>query len=124
MECVCWQTLNMDELFRATKHHSLSSSLAPTLSIKYQSPAALKPSPHNSRTHSKRQTRKIAESIEIFGFTNPLLVDSDNTILAGHGRLEAAKLLGMDRVPTIRLSDLTPDQVRAYVIADNRLAEK
>lgn len=93
------------------------------LSIKYQSPATLKPSPHNSRTHSKRQIRKIAQSIGTFGFTNPLLVDGDNTIVAGHGRLGAAKLLGMDRVPTIRLGDLTPDQVRAYVIADNRLAE-
>jgi DNA modification methylase len=111
----------MDQLTRATKSHSTTSSRA--LTIKYQAPKALKPSPHNSRTHSTRQIRKIAESIKLFGFTNPLLVDSDNTIVAGHGRLEAAKLLGIDRVPTIRLGDLTPDQVRAYVIADNRLAE-
>ena len=94
------------------------------LSIKYRSTAALKTCPHNSRTHSTRQIRQIADSIERFGFTNPILVDSNNMILAGHGRLEAAKLLRIDRVPTIQLEDLTPDQIRAYVIADNRLAEK
>jgi DNA modification methylase len=95
-----------------------------TLSIKYQSTAALKSCPHNSRTHSKRQIRQIADSIERFGFTNPILVDSNNMILAGHGRLEAAKLLQINFVPTIELEELTPDQIRAYVIADNRLAEK
>jgi DNA modification methylase len=103
---------------------ALNSSSFEALSIKYQSAAALRPCPHNSRTHSKRQIRQIADSIERFGFTNPILVDSNNMILAGHGRLEAAKLLLIDRVPAIQLEDLTPDQIRAYVIADNRLAEK
>jgi DNA modification methylase len=79
--------------------------------------------PHNARTHSKSQIRKIAESIRSFGFTNPILVDKANTIIAGHGRVEAAKILGVAKVPTIRLESLTPAQVRAYVIADNRLAE-
>ena len=85
---------------------------------------ALNPNPRNPRTHSKRQLRQIADSIQEFGFTNPILVDKDNVVIAGHGRLEAAKLLGMSQVPTIRLENLTPDQIRAYVIAENRLAEK
>jgi DNA modification methylase len=84
----------------------------------------IKHNPRNSRTHSKRQVRQIANSIKAFGFTNPVLLDRSNTVIAGHGRVAAAKLLGMPEVPTIRLENLSPDQVRAYVIADNRLAEK
>jgi DNA modification methylase len=106
------------------KSGALNPFSSEPLSIKYQSTAALRPCPHNSRTHSNRQIRQIADSIERFGFTNPILVDSNRMILAGHGRVEAAKLLRIDRVPTIQLEDLTPDQIRAYVIADNRLAEK
>ncbi len=83
----------------------------------------LRPSPRNARTHTRGQIEKIARSIETFGWTNPVLVDADNTIIAGHGRVEAAKLLGLDAVPTIRLEHMTPEQVRAYVIADNKLAE-
>jgi hypothetical protein len=79
---------------------------------------------HNARIHSKQQIRQIAASIRAFGFTNPVLIAVENTIIAGNGRVAAAKLLGMKRVPTIRLEDLTDDQIRAYVIADNRLAEK
>ncbi len=78
----------------------------------------------NARTHSKHQIRQIASSIKEFGFTNPVLIDRNNTIIAGHGRVEAAKLLGMNEIPTIRLEGLTADQIRAYIIADNRLAEK
>jgi DNA modification methylase len=92
-------------------------------SITYQPIARLKTNPNNARTHSKHQIRQIAESIRVFGFTNPVLVDRRNRIIAGHGRVEAAKLLGMTEVPTIRLEDLSEEQVRAYVIADNRLAE-
>jgi len=66
----------------------------------------------------------IAESIKAFGFTNPILTDENNTIVAGHGRLSAAQLLGIDRVPTIRLEKLSEDQIRAYILADNKLAEK
>ena len=66
----------------------------------------------------------IAESIKAFGFTNPILTDENNTIVAGHGRLSAAHLLGIDRVPTIRLEKLSEDQIRAYILADNKLAEK
>ena len=77
----------------------------------------------NPRTHSKKQIRQIADSIERFGFNNPVLIDAGNRIVAGHGRVEAAKLLGIDKVPTIRLEDLTEAEIRAYVIADNKLAE-
>lgn len=91
--------------------------------IEYAPVSALKPYPGNARTHSKRQIRQIAASIERFQFTNPVLVDDDNVIVAGHGRVEAAKLLGIDTIPVRRLSHLSPDEIRAYRIADNRFAE-
>jgi len=93
------------------------------LSIIYQSIDALKPRASNPRTHSKKQVQQLANSIERFGFTNPVLVDDTNAIIAGHGRLMAAKQLGMSEVPTVRLSNMTEAEIRAYVIADNRLAE-
>jgi hypothetical protein len=93
------------------------------IAIIYQSVEVIRPHSHNARTHSPHQIRQIAKSIQEFGFTNPLLIDATNTIIAGHGRVAAAKLLGMQEVPTIRLDELTPDQVRAYVLADNKLAE-
>ncbi len=82
----------------------------------------LKANPRNARTHSKQQVRQIARSIEEFRFTNPVLIDGDGEIIAGHGRVLAAKRLGMDRVPTIRLDHLSEAQKRAYVLADNKLA--
>ena len=85
---------------------------------------SLKPNPRNSRVHSRKQIRQIAKSIEKFGFVNPILTDDSYQIIAGHGRYEAAKQLGMEMVPAIRLSHLSPAELRAYVIADNRLAEK
>ena len=87
-------------------------------------PAALHPYGGNARTHSKKQIREIARSIERFGFTNPVLIDDRGQIIAGHGRVEAATLLGMAEVPVLRLSHLSEAEQRAYVIADNRLAEK
>lgn len=84
---------------------------------------ALKPYAGNARTHSKRQIEHIARSIERFGFTNPVLIGDDFTIIAGHGRVEAAKRLGMTDVPVLRLSHLSEAEKRAYVVADNRLAE-
>ena len=93
------------------------------LNITYQSPKALKPRATNPRTHSKKQIRQIADSIEAFGFTNPVLIDAAGGIIAGHGRVAAAQLLGLETVPTIRLEDLSKAQIRAYVIADNKLAE-
>ena len=92
-------------------------------SIIHHSPAALTPRETNPRTHSKKQIRQIAASIEQFGFINPVLIDRDGRIVAGHGRVEAAKFLGLDTVPTICLETLTEAEIRAYVIADNRLAE-
>ena len=84
---------------------------------------ALKPYKRNPRTHSKKQIGQIADSIRSFGWTNPILIDADNCVIAGHGRLEAATLLGIDRVPTIRIEDMTEAQKRAYILADNKLAE-
>lgn len=83
---------------------------------------ALIPYARNSRTHSEAQIAQIAASIREFGFTNPVLVDGENGVIAGHGRLLAARKLGMAEVPVIELSHLTEKQKRAYVIADNKLA--
>ena len=83
---------------------------------------SLIPYARNARTHNAAQVAQIAASIREFGFTAPILVDGDNGVIAGHGRLLAARQLGMSEVPTIELSHLTPAQRRAYVIADNRLA--
>jgi DNA modification methylase len=82
----------------------------------------LRPWPRNARTHSRKQVRQIADSIKTFGFANPVLIDEENVILAGHGRVEAARLLGLGSVPCVRLSTMTAEQKRAYVIADNKLA--
>ncbi|WP_310532750.1 DNA methyltransferase [Novosphingobium sp.] len=84
--------------------------------------SALRPYKRNSRTHSKKQIKQIARSIERFGFTNPVLVSDAGEIIAGHGRVEAAKSLGWRTVPTIALSHLSDAERRAYVIADNKLA--
>jgi len=83
---------------------------------------ALKPFGRNARTHSRKQINQIAASIREFGFTNPVLIDDANVIIAGHGRVAAAKILGLDKVPTIPIDHLSEAQKRAYVIADNRLA--
>ncbi len=93
------------------------------LQITYVSPARLRPAATNARAHSKKQLKQIARSIERFGFVNPVLVSDDFEIIAGHGRVEAAKLLGLRQVPTVCLSKLSSAERRAYVIADNRLAE-
>ena len=78
----------------------------------------------NARTHSKKQIEQLATSITKFGFNNPVLINNDGQIVAGHGRVEAAKLLGLAAVPTLRLSHLSPAEQRAYILADNKLAEK
>jgi DNA modification methylase len=82
----------------------------------------LRPWERNARTHSRKQVRQVARSIEKFGFTNPVLIDENNCILAGHGRVEAAKLLNMKFVPCRRLAEMSATEKRAYVIADNKLA--
>jgi DNA modification methylase len=83
---------------------------------------ALRPYKSNARTHSKKQIKRIAASIQQFGFTNPVLISDDDEIIAGHGRVLAARELGMREVPTLRLSHLSAEQRRAYVLADNKLA--
>ena len=83
----------------------------------------LKPYERNAKLHSEEQIEKIAASIEEFGFLNPCLIDEAGNIIAGHGRVEAAKLLGMKKVPCLNVNGLTEEQRRAYVLADNRLTE-
>ena len=85
---------------------------------------SLRPYARNARTHSPKQIKQIARSIERFGFNNPVLIDDEDQIIAGHGRLLAAKQLNMKTVPCVRLSHLSEADNKAYVIADNRLAEK
>ena len=84
--------------------------------------AGLRPYDRNPRTHSPEQIAKVVRSIQEYGWTNPILVDRNGTIVAGHARLEAAKSLGLAEVPTICPDHLTSAQARAYVIADNQLA--
>ena len=94
------------------------------LQVTYEEIQNLVPYARNARTHSKRQIRQMADSIHAFGFTNPVLVNGSRMIIAGHGRVDAAKLLGMRSVPTICLENLKENEIRAYILADNRLAEK
>lgn len=92
--------------------------------IEYKLVSELVPYSGNSRTHSKKQIVQIANSIKRFGFCNPVLVGGGNQIIAGHGRVEAAKTLGIKEVPTVQLSHLNASERRAYILADNKLAEK
>jgi DNA modification methylase len=90
--------------------------------IEWRSVETLIPYAKNARTHSDEQVAQIAGSIKEFGFNNPVLVDKDNSIIAGHGRLMAARKLGMDKVPVVQLGHMTEAQRKAYVLADNRIA--
>lgn len=101
-----------------------SAGEEPTCHIEWLSLDALVPAARNARTHSKKQIRQIAASIQKFGFINPIIIDRQRRIIAGHGRLEAARLLELTEVPTIAAAHLTEAAVRAYMLADNRLAEK
>ena len=93
------------------------------LAIDYRPVASLIPFARNARTHSESQVALIAGSIREYGFTNPVLVDGESGIIAGHGRVLAARKLGLASVPVIELGHLSESQKRAYVLADNRLAE-
>src|SRR3954447_20241620 len=95
----------------------------PRLAIVYKNVSDLKPNTRNPKIHSKKQIRQVADSIRQFGFNVPILTDATGSIVAGHARCEAAKLLGISAVPTISLEDLTEAQARAFMIADNRLCE-
>lgn len=92
------------------------------LEIEYKKIEDLIPYVNNSRTHSDSQVAQIAASIKEFGWTNPILLDGENGIIAGHGRLQAARLLGENQIPTIQLNGLSEMQKKAYIIADNKLA--
>jgi DNA modification methylase len=98
------------------------SPAAARIRVEYVRPEELKPAARNARVHSKRQIHQIASSIAEFGFTCPVLVDGTNVVIAGHARLEAAKLLALSQIPTIRIDHLTSIQKIAYGIADNKLA--
>ena len=93
------------------------------LVVEYLPVTTLKLNPQNPRSHSEKQLRQIANSIKIFGFNVPVLIDSQLRVIAGHGRVLACKALGISEVPTIRLEHLSEHQIRAFTIADNRLTE-
>lgn len=102
----------------------MDTSLVDDLRIEHRPVGELKPYPRNARVHSRKQVREIARSIERFGFVNPVLVGHAGGIIAGHGRVEAAKVLGRASVPCLRVRHLNEKDKRAYMLADNRLAEK
>jgi DNA modification methylase len=107
-----------------TVRHSQPDLSQPTcLAIQHCPIDSLRPDPLNPRQHKDKQVRQIANSIRIFGFNVPVLIDQHRNVLAGHGRLLAARFLGMTEVPTISLDHLSPQQVRAFMIADNKLSE-
>ena len=93
------------------------------LRVQYLSPAQVKPDPRNARTHSKKQVEQIVASIQAFGFANPLLIDEGGILIAGHGRLAAAKRLGLGQVPVIELKGLSDPEKRALRLADNKIAQ-
>jgi ParB-like chromosome segregation protein Spo0J len=93
------------------------------VSIEYVPIRLLKPYPRNARCHSRAQVKQIAASIERFGFVNPVLTADNGEIVAGHGRVAAAKVLGLEKVPVLRLSHLSEVERRAYILADNKLAQ-
>jgi len=95
----------------------------PRLTVIYKDPKALKHRAVNPRTHPKKQINQLKRSIREFGFVRPVMLDGKDGIIAGHGSTLAAIELGMNDIPTVRVDHLSPEQVRAYVIADNKLAE-
>jgi ParB-like chromosome segregation protein Spo0J len=94
-----------------------------TMQIEHLKTADLIPYARNAKLHSEQQIGKIAGSIKEFGFCNPILIDAGNGIIAGHGRVQAAQVLKLETVPCIRLAHLSDTQRRAYILADNKLAE-
>lgn len=96
--------------------------MADEMNYQYLATELLIPYARNTRTHSSEQVQQIANSITEFGFLNPIITDGKNGIVAGHARVQAAQILGIDQVPTIDAGHLTDEQKRAYIIADNKLA--
>jgi DNA modification methylase len=108
---------------KASVDKPLTTAVFRQMSIEYRPIEELKPDPANPRLHSRKQIRQIAKSIETFGFNVPVLVDAELNVIAGHGRILAASALGMAQLPIVCLDHLTPAQIRAFMIADNRLTE-
>jgi hypothetical protein len=100
---------------------TLAKTFAPVIELR--AIKDLKLNRRNARSHSERQVQQIAASVHEFGWLAPIVIDEDDTVLAGHGRLRAAQLLQMESVPTIQVKHLTPERKRAFMLADNRLAE-
>lgn len=105
------------------KKHQIALNQSRAIQISYRDPSALAPNPSNARIHKTRQINALAKSISSFGFNIPLIIDSQGKLIAGHARLEAAKKVGLQQVPVIYLDHLSPDQIKAFSIADNRLSE-
>ena len=93
------------------------------LNIVYKPIKELKPYKKNAKKHSKEQVEQIANSIKEFGFTQPVIIDKHNSVVAGHGRILGAKKAGLKQVPTVCLEDLTEEQIKAYRLVDNKLNE-
>lgn len=93
------------------------------MNIVYRNIKELKPYKKNAKKHNKEQVEQIANSIKEFGFTQPVIIDKNNCVVAGHGRILGAKKAGLKQVPTVMLSDLTPEQIKAYRLVDNKLNE-
>lgn len=93
------------------------------MNVQYKKLSELKPYKKNAKKHPKEQVERIAESIRQFGFTQPVLIDKDNIVVAGHGRILGAKKAGLKEVPTVCMEDLTEEQVKAYRLIDNKLNE-
>lgn len=111
---------------RKPKKHLKSSSALDRLlnqQVEQLPVGLLKPYPGNARTHSKKQVRQIAASIKTFGFNVPILIDEAHMVLAGHGRLEAARQLGLEMVPVLRVAHLSEAEKRAFILADNKIAQ-
>lgn len=99
-----------------------TESVARPLTVAYRPTDSLVPDPRNARTHPKRQIEQIVQSIRAFGFTNPVLADADGNLIAGHGRLRAAREMGLAEVPVITLEGLSEGQKKALRLADNKIA--
>ena len=126
-QVVCWENRGQEELGSVISRwlilmNKTPAALPSRLTITYRPVGDLIPDPRNARTHPKRQIDQIRASIEAFGFTNPILADPDGHIIAGHGRLQAARVMGLAEVPVINLSGLSETQKRTLRIADNKIA--